>query len=90
MAKKPRTAKAEAAGVYVYLGPSIRGVVQHGTIYRGKRAEVIQSLAPAVEKYPKIARLIVADFEISAAKEKIKSGGNALSAAYKALLAANL
>lgn len=81
MAKKT----AEKDGVFIYLGPSIRGVIQKGSIYRGTRASVLSSLAFAIEKYPKIERLIVADNEIVSAKQKIAVGGNSLSNAYRAL-----
>lgn len=72
-------------GVFVYLGPSIRGVIQNGSIYRGTRESVIASLATAIEKHPKIERLIVADSDIATAKQKIAVGGNSLSNAYKVL-----
>ena len=73
--------------VFVYLGPSIRGVIQSGTIFSGTRAEVESALASAIERYPKIKNLIVGDTEIAEAKKKIKAGGNAISMAYKSLLA---
>ncbi len=88
MASKPQKAvKAEKNSVFVYLGPSIRGVIQTGTIYRGTRVQVCEKLKPAIDKYPKIERLIVEDVELAAAKEKIRNGGNSLSLAYKSLLA---
>ncbi len=72
-------------GVYVYLGPSIRGVIQYGSIYRGTRADVLSALSYAIEKYPKIKNLLVESAEIATAKEKIRSGGNLLAVSYKAL-----
>ena len=81
MAKKT----AEKDGVFIYLGPSIRGVIQKGSIYRGTRESVLSSIAFAIEKYPKIERLIVADNEIVSAKQKIAVGGNSLSNAYRVL-----
>ena len=71
--------------VYVYVGPSIKGVITNGSIYRGTRSAVLAQLEPAVQKYPKIERFIVADKDVSAAKEKLKKGNNGLSAAYRAL-----
>lgn len=81
MAKKT----AAKIGVFIYLGPSIRGVIQNGSIYRGTRESVLSSIAFAIEKYPKIERLIVADNEIVSAKQKIAVGGNSLSNAYRTL-----
>lgn len=72
-------------GVFIYLGPSIRGVIQKGSIYRGTRESVLSSIAFAIEKYPQIERLIVADNAIVSAKQKIAVGGNSLSNAYRAL-----
>lgn len=93
MAKKNTVAKAATSttkttvkdGVYVYIGPSIRGVIQKGSIYRGTRESVLASLDSALKEYPKIERLIVADTEIVSAKNKISIGGNSLSNAYRAL-----
>lgn len=81
MAKKT----AVKDGVFIYLGPSIRGVIQKGSIYRGTRESVLSSLAFAIEKYPKIERLIVADNDIVSARQKIAVGGNSLSNAYREL-----
>ena len=81
MAKKT----AVKDGVFIYLGPSIRGIIQKGSIYRGTRESVLSSLAFAIEKHPQIERLIVADNEIVSAKQKIAVGGNSLSNAYRAL-----
>lgn len=81
MAKKV----AAKDGVYVYIGPSIKGVIQHGSIYRGTRESVLSSLTFATEKHPKIARLIVADCDIVSAKQKITVGGNSLSNAFREL-----
>ncbi len=81
MAKKP----AVKDGIFIYIGPSIRGVIQQGSIYRGTRDAVLASLAFAIEKHPKIKALIVADADIVSAKQKIKAGGNSLSNAYREL-----
>lgn len=58
-AKKKTAKKSGGAGFCVYLGPSIRGVIQTGTVYRGDKPEVLDLLAPAIEKYPLIASLVV-------------------------------
>lgn len=87
MTSKRKSAKAEKKGVYVYLGPSIRGVIQNGSIYCGTRTQILETLKTAVESHPMIERLIVEDVDIMAAKEKINKGDNLLSIAYKRLLA---
>lgn len=72
--------------IYVYVGPSVRGIIQNGSIFRGSRKTVLEQNALAIEFCPKIERLIVADNEIMSAKEKIKEGGNLLNTAYLAVL----
>lgn len=71
--------------IHVYIGPSVRGVIINGSIHVGTRKEVLAKLKTAIELHPKIARLIVPDREVSAAKEQLKAGNNGLSRAYKAL-----
>ena len=49
--KKPiqqNTVKSD--GFCVYLGPTITGVIQSGTIYRGDKATVIAGLENAIKK----------------------------------------
>ncbi|MBR6873025.1 MAG: hypothetical protein IKN17_05925 [Ruminococcus sp.] len=77
--KKP----SEDNGIYVYVGPSIKGVIQEGTIYHGSLDKIHRKLAAAIEKYPKIARLIVKDTELSAARAEIRKGGTSLAHAYE-------
>ncbi len=85
-AEKHQTAPDEKSGVFVYLGPPIRGVISYAAIHTGKRSEVIGHLSGAIEAYPQIERLIVEDYEVAAARKKIKAGGNLLAAAYSDLL----
>ena len=58
--KKPAAPKkvADTGGFCVYLGPTMMGVIQRGTIYRGGRKEVLDSLAPVIEQHPLIASLV--------------------------------
>jgi hypothetical protein len=62
----------------VYLGPSVFGVIQNGTIYKGTRQEVLINLADALTKHPQIATLIVTDKTLATDRVKIKTPGNAL------------
>ena len=59
---------AAESRVWVYLGPSIRGVVTNGRIYFGSKAEIIEKL----KDYPQIERLIVADHNVAKAKSDLK------------------
>ncbi|MBQ8208113.1 MAG: hypothetical protein IJZ89_05210 [Clostridia bacterium] len=82
--KKTDTARED--GIFVYIGPSIRGVIQNGSIFRGTKDEVLEKNSAALAFCPKIERLIVSDSEIMSAKKKIKEGGNSVSIAYRAVI----
>lgn len=92
----PAEAKAEPpqekSGVFAYLGPNIKGVINNGSIFTGTKSAIASVVKKRVEdagqgaKMPKIARLIVADADISTAKALLRKGENALSEAYKAIL----
>jgi len=65
-------------GFCAYLGPTIRGVVQNGTIYEGTLESVLLLLAPQIEKYPRIAKLVISGDDLPEARQKIKTKGNYL------------
>ena len=75
----------KAAGFCVYLGPSIRGVIQSGTIYRGDKAAVLKELAPALERHPLIASLVVTNDTLAVDRIKVKTAGNLLNVNYRKL-----
>jgi hypothetical protein len=75
----------ETASFCVYIGPSIRGVIQSGTIYSGSLEETLKFLSPAIEKYPLIAKLISTDKTIAEDRVKVKTAGNLLNVYYKKL-----
>lgn len=78
----------ETSGFCAYIGPSIRGVIQHGTIYEGLKQDAIKraTLCRAVQMFPMIADLIVPGEMLSDARRKIKTRGNLLSLCYNALM----
>ena len=73
--------------VYIYIGPSIKGVIQKGTIYPGSRQEVIAALDRAIQKYPRIRNLIVSGDTLAADRISVKTPGTRLSTEYKKLVA---
>ena len=85
--KKTATKKSDgkAAGFCVYLGPSIRGVIQSGTVYRGNKAAVLKELAPALKRHPLIASLVVTSDTLPADRVKVKTAGNLLNVNYRKL-----
>lgn len=84
--KKNESAPAEKEEVFVYLGPSIRGVIQNGTIYKGKWTEIVKNLSFMITAYPDILKLIVAADKAMAVKRNIENGTGREARAYRALL----
>ena len=67
-----------AAGFYCYIGPSITGLIQHGSIYRGTRQAALSAAARAIEKQPLVKTLIVPGDKLPEARLKVKKPGNVL------------
>ena len=44
MSRKKPVVKTEEKAIYMYIGPSIRGVIQQGTIYEGTMDEILTKL----------------------------------------------
>lgn len=85
--KKKEAAPAKETGFFVYLGPSIRGVIQTATIFTGTREEVEESLAGPIERHPRIKRLLVSGDTLPEDRIKVRTPGNGLYAAYMKLAA---
>ena len=71
---------------FVYLGPSIRGVIQKATIFEGTRSEVEAFLASAIEKYPRINNLLVSGDTLPQDRSKVNTPGNYLYEEYRRLV----
>lgn len=82
---KKQTSVKPQENFCVYIGPSIRGVIQSGTIYDKSRKDTISFLAPAIKKYPLITKLVVTDKTIAEDRIKVKTAGNLLNVFYKRL-----
>ncbi len=82
-ARKP---EAQQAGFCVYLGPTILGVIQHGTVYSGTKEAALASISPAVQRYPLIAPLMVTGDALPADRIKVKTPGNLLYVNYHKLV----
>ncbi len=80
MAKK---LNIEPEQVYVYVGPTVKGSIQSGTIMTGTRNAVLEKYRDAIEKTPEIEMLIVRDIFVAEIRRKIKAGDNALADAYR-------
>lgn len=79
--------------IYVYIGPSIKGVITSGSIFSGDKKEILSRIevnakaAGTESLMENIGRLIFADANVAAARDKLKAGGNSLSIAYNAVAA---
>ena len=73
------------ASFCVYIGPSIRGVIQSGTIFDKSLEDTKAFLATAIEKYPLIGKLISTDKTIAEDRIKVKTAGNLLNVYYTKL-----
>lgn len=74
------------AGWCVYLGPTIIGKIQTGTIYQGSRAEVLDRLAPVISEHPQVASLVVTSDTLPVDRIKVKTPGNLLYENYRKIL----
>lgn len=74
---KKKTAQ-EPVRYCVYLGPSIRGAVQHGAIFKCSRDEACAQLADLIARWPRVRSLIVDGEQLSEARIQLKTPGNGL------------
>ncbi|MCI9506158.1 MAG: hypothetical protein HFF62_06145 [Oscillospiraceae bacterium] len=86
--KNSEKAGGPPSGFYIHIGPTIPGLIQANTIYRGSREHALTDAKEAIEKYPLIKTLIVPGDYLPVARLKIKTTGNALHANYVRLAAA--
>lgn len=80
-----RAAEVNKSGVYVYIGPNIKGLIQTGSIYRGTREDAHKAAAAAIEKHPKVKSLIVSGDALPEVRLRVKTPGNVLYANYNEL-----
>ena len=87
--EKQKTAEKKPAskpdGFCVYIGPSIRGVIQGGMIMEGTKEKMCSFLAKAIENYPLIKSLIVTGATLPEDRIKVKTPGNLLHVNYMKL-----
>ena len=74
------------AGFCAYIGPTIYGVIQSGTIYNGNLNAAAQQAAEAIRKYPLIERLIIPGEQLPEARAKFASGKCYLNIIYQRLV----
>ena len=79
----PEVQNKSTEGLYVYLGPTIRGAVANGAIYKGIKSEILKNI-PAV---PQIERLLVIDTAVAKSRAQLASEQGGITAAFKAVSA---
>lgn len=90
MATKKNYSEAEAQGAKAsyfcaYVGPTLMGVIQNGTVFGKSKKEVLKELAPVIEKFPLVANLIVEGDDLAEAKVNVKRPGNLMYVNYHKL-----
>ncbi len=74
------------SGVYFYIGPTIRPLIQKDAVFRGTKTEALKQAKAAIEKYPLVKTLIVPGDSFPVARLKVQQPGNALYMNYQKLL----
>lgn len=72
-------------GFCAYIGPTLQGVIQNGTLYDSPKSEVIKDLAFILQRFPLIEKLIVSGDALVEAKINIKRPGNIMYVNYHKL-----
>lgn len=86
--KKAAKPDAKTPGFYIYVGPTIAGVIQTGHLFRAaSKSDALSEIPLAVEKYPLIASLVVSGETYPEDRIKVKTPGNLLYVHYQQLLA---
>jgi hypothetical protein len=80
--KKKEAPKAKAS-FFMYLGPTILGVIQNASIYT---ADEVGKLDAAIEKYPRIKALLISDKTIAEDRINVTKPGTRLYAEYHRLV----
>ncbi len=83
---KQKESAGDSGGFCVYLGPSIRGVIQSGAVFKGTKEDIIALLPAAVSVAPLIAKLIVPGETLAEDRIKVKTAGNLLNVNYNKLV----
>lgn len=85
-AKKTEAYEPRNVGFCAYIGPTIMGVIQTGTIYTGNLNSAIKQAAAAIEKYPLISKLIIPGDRLAETKAQFAKNGSYLNVIYNRLV----
>lgn len=83
---KRESAERSASGVYCYIGPNLKNLLQTGKTFTGTREEALAEATEAIEAYPLVKKLIVTGEALGKARIDVKKPGNILYDRYQKLL----
>lgn len=72
-------------GFCVYIGPTIFGLIQSGTVYRGTLEEALAKVDDAIQKHPLIRSMVVTGDDLAECLKKISTPGNLMYVNYRRL-----
>lgn len=75
-------AAEEKAAFYVYIGPSIRGLISKNAVYSG---DELKSLDKAIKKHPDIKHLLIPGEQLGKARIAIRDANSYLAMIYNRL-----
>lgn len=84
-AARSRAEQDGKSGIYMYIGPNIKGLIQTGTIYRGTREDAFSKAGQAIAKHPLVKSLIVSGEALPLARIRVRTPGNVLYTNYQKL-----
>lgn len=80
---KPTKTAESSSEIWCYIGPSLRGLIEHNKMLRGSRAQVLKQAENALLAMPEAQRLIVAGEELTQSRTRARTPGNALYETYQ-------
>ena len=83
---KKEPAPKKQASFFMYLGPTIQGVIQNASIYAGSRRDVEKILADQIEKFPRIRALLISGETIAEDRINVTKPGTRLYVEYHRLV----
>ena len=86
--KKAKTQKQEAPPDFcAYIGPTLSGIVQSGTLFSCSRTDLLDRMSAVSEKYPEFSYLVVQGKDLADARKTINQSGTLLYTKYAVMLA---
>jgi len=80
---KPETVKL------VYIGPALpKAMLKTNKIFEGTAEEIKKDLAPVLEKFPLVEKMLVPVAELAEKKDKVRTTGNVWNKYYSDLVSA--